>query len=67
MDHDHSIGEMEHTIEEKIKTIASRSSYQNFDPMREHRRWYASRMQPRLSLEAVQKMSRWNLHAGMIT
>ena len=60
VDHDHSIAEMEHTIEEKIKTIASRSSYQNFDE--NTTAWYASRMQPRLSLQAVQKMSRWILN-----
>ena len=51
---------MEHTIEEQMKTIASRSSYQNFDE--DTAAWYASRMQPRLSLQAVQEMSRWILN-----
>ena len=59
-DHDHSITEMEHTIEEQMKTIASRSSYQNFDE--DTTAWYTSRMQPRLSLQAVRKMSRWILN-----
>ena len=45
MDHERSITEMEHTIEEQIKTIASRSSYQNFDE--DTAAWYTSRMQPR--------------------
>ena len=60
VDHNPTIAEMEHTIEEKMKTIASRSSYQNFDE--DTVVWYASRMQPRLSLEAVRKMSRWILN-----
>ena len=60
VDHDPTIAEMEHTIEEKMKTIASRSSYQNLDE--DTTAWYTSRMQPRLSLEAVRKMSRWILN-----
>ena len=55
MDHERSITEME-----QIKTIASRSSYQNFDE--DNAAWYTSRMQPRLSLRAVRKMSRWILN-----
>ena len=55
-DHDRSITEMEHTTEEQTKTIVSRSSYQNFDE--DTAAWYASRIQPQLSLETVQKMSR---------
>ena len=60
VDHDPTIAEMEHTIEEKMKTIASRSSYQNLDE--DTAAWYTSRMQPRLSLEAVRKMSSWILN-----
>ena len=60
MDHDHSITEMEHTIEEQMKNHRQSKFHQNFDE--DTAAWYASRMQPKLSLEAVRKMSRWILN-----